>query len=329
MTGPFLFACAHPHFKEYAADPDGIIAWRNDRSGSLRQNESRPVRVAYHTDCAEAYQLDFGEERDEREPHKPLSYTEVDVIYRMAGFTIIPSYPQDVRRHARIRQILIDKVMGFFPETKVKLPRELRAMIVDADGGSLVRHCIVTNLRHLRETRYGTSETKLLDIRQDIWAHYIFFEGARYVWDLTNTPPEDIEPDSLLCRRVHRGENAPQNAQQALSVITLEDHFDIRQVILVPSDAELSMFDCDIVASTTRNGLWWRITNAMDHEILMAWSDGIRMGSMYTKNDPNKYDLYKVKRIRGKKGQPSPDTHSKREEEVRARARAQLALLLW
>ncbi|KIH91072.1 hypothetical protein SPBR_01434 [Sporothrix brasiliensis 5110] len=186
-----------------------------------------------------------------------------------AIYTFKPSFLDDQRRRDRIRRFLCKKLRSLYPSAR--LPLEVWHMVATDE---LVRMCAVYSIIDLWQRR--NSSNVELDMTRDIWAHYMYIEGVRYIERLTNTPPADDDGP--------RYDNAPAVArlvdERKVSDYTilyvLEDYLGIRQLVAATSKRDLSALTvASVNTADGRDNMWWRMVPIQQGEVLRAVTDSV------------------------------------------------------
>ena len=135
-----------------------------------------------------------------------------------------------MQRHKRIQRCLAHRLPDLFPEVRAKLPAEIWDMVFRSDqndDNEMVQWCALEAAATLWMNRRTCSAK--LDLRCDIWAHYMFIDGVRYVERLTHGPDSQGH-GRRTCVQILRGVGGTSAWQKKTVVYVLEDHLGVRQL---------------------------------------------------------------------------------------------------
>ncbi|OAA66003.1 hypothetical protein SPI_02790 [Niveomyces insectorum RCEF 264] len=216
--------------------------------------------VGYHTGCLDVWETQL---------------LPPPALHKAAFYSYMPSPLEDARRRNRIRALLLGKLPAMLPNAA--LPPELWSMI----AGRLVAICATTTWAELWEGRDSDSDE--LDCARGVWARYVCIEGARYIAQLTNAPPEETTKHgapAAVCLLT------AQAAAAKTVVYVLEDYLGVRQLVFAEPDRDMSWLaaQADLHGATdVRNVLYWRTLQLLPRGRLSAFSDGLKIRTVRTR----------------------------------------------
>lgn len=201
---------------------------------------------------------------------------------------MVPTLSQEVQRNGRIQRVLAHRLPDLFPEVRTKLPYEIWDLVLRSDykdDNEIVKRCALETAATLWTNRHTCSAQ--LDLRRDIWAHYMFIDGVRYVERLTHAPGSH-GPDSRTCVQILQGVEPGTLALQKKTVVyVLEDHLGVRQLVFATPEDDFSTLALGNVREP-----WWRTVSFLPGQQLRALSDDLKIRNVravaVAAHDPDK-----------------------------------------
>lgn len=195
-------------------------------------------------------------------------------------FSYVPPPTVDKWRKDRIRRLLANRLPALFPDSTVRLPPEVWDRIVNQPGGDLIRLCAALCLDSASfQTR---SDDTIVNMSQDIWAHYTFIDGMRYIARLTSDPPSPGEDDGRQCLRILNAAKL-QKTNKTVPFYVFHDHLGVRQIVFGHDEMAVR----STLAEASAHFLWvveFQVVPGVAPSLnLAAWSDGVKIRYISTR----------------------------------------------